>query len=73
MGRSSVHVEGTIPDRLWSVHEVADYLGVSVATLYTWRSAGVGGPPGRRVGKNLRSRPQDVREWVESLSTEVAP
>jgi hypothetical protein len=44
---------------------------VSVATLYGWRSAGVGGPPCRRVGARLRYRPQDVREWVASLSTEV--
>ena len=60
-----------IADRLWTVHEAADYLGISVATLYGWRSAGVGGPPGRRIGNKLRYRPQDVRDWVASLSTEV--
>lgn len=60
-----------LEDRLWSVNEVSEYLGVSVATLYGWRSAGVGGPPGRLVGKRLRYRPQDVRDWVASLSTDV--
>ena len=59
-------------DRLWTVQEAAEYLNLSVATLYGWRSAGVGGPPGRLLGNKLRYRPQDVRDWVASLSTEVA-
>jgi excisionase family DNA binding protein len=59
-----------IEDRLWSVQEASEYLGVPVHTLYGWRSAGVG-PPGRRVGKRLRYRPQDVRDWVASLPTEI--
>lgn len=58
-------------DRLWSVNELSEYLGVPVQTLYCWRSAGTG-PPGRRVGKRLRYRPQDVRDWVASLPIEVA-
>lgn len=60
-----------IADRLWTAKEVSEYLGVSVATVYGWRSSGVDGPPGRRIGKTLRYRPQDVRDWVASLSTEV--
>ncbi len=60
-----------IADRLWSVKDVSEYLGVPVHTLYAWRSAGTG-PPGRRVGRLLRYRQQDVRDWVASLSTEVA-
>lgn len=58
-------------DRLWSVQDVSEYLGVTVWTVYSWRSAGTG-PPGRRLGKRLRYRPQDVRDWVASLPTEVA-
>ncbi|WP_141781870.1 helix-turn-helix transcriptional regulator [Nocardioides albertanoniae] len=57
-------------DPLWSVHDLSDYLGIPVHTLYAWRSAGTG-PPGRRLGKRLRYRPEDVRAWVESLPTEV--
>lgn len=57
-------------DRLWSVQDVSAYLGVPVCTVYAWRSAGTG-PPGRRMGKRLRYRPQDVRDWVASLSTDV--
>ena len=52
-----------IADRLWSVKDVSEYLGVPVHTLYAWRSAGTG-PPGRRVGRLLRYRQQDVRDWV---------
>lgn len=58
-------------DRLWSVQDVSEYLGVTVWTVYSWRSAGTG-PPGRRLGRRLRYRPQDVRDWVASLPTEVA-
>ena len=57
-------------DRLWTVEDVAYYLGVPVQTVYWWRSAGKG-PPGRRVGKRVRYRAEDVKEWFASLSTEV--
>lgn len=49
---------------LWSIHDVSAYLGVPVGTLYHWRSSGYG-PPGRRVGKYVRYRPEDVEAWVE--------
>ena len=61
---------GQADERLWSVEDVSDYLGVPVSTIYCWRSAGTG-PPGRRMGKRVRFRPQDVRDWVANLSTEV--
>ena len=57
--------------RLWSVQDVSAYFGVPVGTLYAWRSE-KRGPLGRRVGKYLRYRPEDVRTWVASLSTDVA-
>ena len=59
-------------NRLWTIEEVAYYLGVPVQTLYSWRGEGRG-PGARRVGKRLRWRPEDVKEWVSALSTEVAP
>lgn len=49
-------------DRLWSVDDVARYLGVPVETLYQWRKRKYG-PPGGRVGRHLRYDPADVRAW----------
>lgn len=58
-------------DRLWSVDDVAYYLGVPVATLYAWRGNSYG-PPARRVGRHLRYVPEDVRSWVTSLTASAA-
>ncbi len=59
-------------DRLWSVRDAAEYLGVPVGTLYQWRLAGKG-PKSGRAGRHLRYRPEDVRTWfVEQTVREVA-
>ncbi|MGH9167369.1 MAG: helix-turn-helix domain-containing protein [Acidimicrobiia bacterium] len=50
-------------DRLLTVKELADYLGVPVATIYAWRYRGEG-PPGFRVGRHLRFRQGDVEQWI---------
>lgn len=60
-----------IDDRLWSVKDVARYLGVSVNTLYFWRSEGLG-PSSRKIGKYVRYRPDDVRRWVDEQPDWVA-
>ncbi|GHG18816.1 helix-turn-helix domain-containing protein [Amycolatopsis sp. NPDC005961] len=57
--------------RLWTVEDVSNYLGVPVSTLYQWRTKGYG-PAGRRIGKYVRYRQEDVRSWVDQLSDEVA-
>ena len=51
-------------DRLLTVEELAEYLGVPVATIYTWRHRREG-PPGFRVGKHLRYRSSDVDQWIQ--------
>lgn len=51
-------------DRLLTVQELSDYLGVPVATLYQWRYRGEG-PPGFRVGRHVRYRWSDVEGWIE--------
>jgi excisionase family DNA binding protein len=50
--------------KLLSVEDVADYLGVPKNTLYQWRTKGYG-PAGRRIGKYVRYRSEDVDSWVE--------
>jgi excisionase family DNA binding protein len=51
-------------DRLLSVDELADYLGVPAKTLYAWRYRREG-PRGFRVGRHLRYRWSDVQLWIE--------
>lgn len=55
---------------LWSPADLAQYLGVPVATVYTWRTRG-GGPPGMRVGRHVRYRPQDVEAWLRGRGQAV--
>jgi excisionase family DNA binding protein len=59
----------TAVDRLWTVEDVAAYLGVPVATLYGWRHRRTG-PKARRVGRHLRYDPSDVRAWYAALPTD---
>jgi len=50
-------------DRLLTVQELANYLGVPVATIYAWRYRNQG-PPGFRVGRHVRFRWRDVQQWI---------
>ncbi|UJW35082.1 helix-turn-helix domain-containing protein [Saccharothrix sp. AJ9571] len=49
--------------RLWTIDDVADYLGIPKNTLYQWRTKGYG-PAGKRIGKHVRYQPEDVTAWV---------
>ena len=49
--------------RLWTVKDVADFLGVPISTLHQWRYLGTG-PAAFRVGKHLRYDPDVVRRWL---------
>lgn len=53
-------------DRLLTIKEVAEYLGIPVTTLYQWRYHRTG-PPGLRVGRHVRYRRSDLDEWIERL------
>lgn len=57
--------------KLWGIEDVSKYLDVPVQTIYQWRTKKYG-PPGRRMGKHVRFRPEDVVAWFESLPTGVA-
>jgi excisionase family DNA binding protein len=50
--------------KLLSIEDVADYLGVPKNTLYQWRTKGYG-PTGRRIGKYVRYRSEDVDAWID--------
>ncbi|WP_435589785.1 helix-turn-helix transcriptional regulator [Micromonospora aurantiaca (nom. illeg.)] len=49
---------------LATAEQVADYLGVPVATLYQWRYRNLG-PRASKVGRHLRYRWADVESWVD--------
>jgi excisionase family DNA binding protein len=50
--------------KLLTITDLSEHLGVPVNTLYQWRTKGYG-PIGRRIGKHVRYRPEDVDTWVE--------
>ncbi|WP_158887911.1 helix-turn-helix domain-containing protein [Amycolatopsis anabasis] len=52
------------PVRLLSPRELADYLGITLNTLYVWNTRGQG-PRRYRVGRHVRYRLADVDAWLE--------
>ena len=62
----------SIPDaeigQLWTIDEVAAYLGVPKQTIYCWRTTGYG-PLGFRVGKHLRWHASTVQKWTADLES----
>lgn len=53
-------------DRLWSIEDLSEFLGVPVPTLYRWRTTGYG-PKGVRIGRYVRYRQEVVDSWLKSL------
>ncbi len=51
------------PERLLTLPEVADHLGVPLQTVYQWRSRG-DGPRGIKVGRHVRVRRDDLEAWL---------
>lgn len=49
---------------LLSSGDLAKFLGVPVNTVYVWQTRG-GGPPGYRVGRHTRYRPDEVLAWLD--------
>lgn len=52
-------------DPLLSIDELAEYLGVSIKTIYDWRQNGRG-PVGIRMGRHLKFAVSDVRAWLDN-------
>lgn len=44
--------------------ELAARIKIPLATLYQWRSKGVG-PPSFKIGRHVRYRVVDVEQWLE--------
>jgi len=51
-------------DKLMSLTDVSEMLGIPVHTMYRWRYRG-DGPVGYRVGRHVRYRREAVEAWLE--------
>ena len=51
-------------DPLWTIQEVATFLGIPVQTIYDWRCKGEG-PPSLKIGRLLRYKETDVFAWLD--------
>lgn len=69
METDTVAVGGLEP--LMSIDQLAEYLGIPVATIYDWRVDGKG-PCAIRIGRHVKFAVRDVQAWID-LRREVAP
>ena len=69
---SEMEPQNVIPSvaKLLKPDDVADLLGIPIATIYVWRTRGRG-PRALKVGKHLRYRAADVESWLESQADGV--
>lgn len=51
---------------LLNIEDLAEQLGVSVATIYRWRSNGESCPPAFKIGGAVRWSQESVDEWLNS-------
>jgi excisionase family DNA binding protein len=54
-------------EALMSAQELAEYLGVPVATIYRWRYRHEG-PRALKIGRHLRYRTIDIERWLDSVA-----
>jgi excisionase family DNA binding protein len=60
-----------VSDRWLSVDEVADYLGVSRDTVYTWVTTKA--MPGHKVGRFWKFKRDDVDAWIRAGGAASSP
>lgn len=61
----------TATARYLDIGELAEQMGVSVQTLYRWRSEGHDMPKGFLVGSRVRWRQSVVDEWMAEQEAKV--
>ncbi len=57
-------------DRLWSLQELAEFLGLPTQSIYQMNWKGTG-PRSFKVGRHRRYDPADVRQWLEARSSDT--
>lgn len=63
-GDTVTELSARVASKYLDVHAVADQLGVSVQTIYRWRSEGFDMPVGFLVGSRVRWRQETVDLWI---------
>lgn len=58
-------------EKLWTLPELAEHLGLSPLTLYAWRAKHEG-PSSIRVGSRVRYRDSDVEAYLAGLTDRAA-
>jgi len=53
-----------VGERLMSITDLSEMLGVPIHTLYRWRHHGEG-PVGYRIGRHVKYRRATVEAWLE--------
>jgi excisionase family DNA binding protein len=54
-----------VGERLMSITDLSEMLGVPIRTLYRWRHKG-DGPAGYRIGRHVKYRRATVEAWLEA-------
>lgn len=62
--REGMRSDADPDDTFVTIKELAEYLKLSVKTLYRWRQVGYG-PPAHVIGGQLRYRRTDVEAWLK--------
>jgi excisionase family DNA binding protein len=57
-----------VGERLMSITDLSEMLGVPIHTLYRWRRKGEG-PVGYRIGRHVKYRRATVEAWLETQRT----
>lgn len=60
--------DSELGERLWTVRDVAQFLGVHEKTIYDW--AARGDLPCFRLGNRLRFSPTELTRWVSARKEE---
>ncbi|MHB1209201.1 MAG: helix-turn-helix transcriptional regulator [Acidimicrobiales bacterium] len=57
-------------EHLYTPEQLAEKLGIPLATIYRWNYLGTGPLP-LHVGRHVRYRPNDVDSWLEERAAEA--
>ena len=57
-------------DEFISPHDLSEWLGIPVGTVYQWRYKNYG-PSGYKIGRHVRYRRNEVENWFEQQRDEL--